>query len=105
MTSLRAILNKEIRERGYLSVNEVEVLCKRENHKMSNAERRLRHSESPNVEPVKNDKGAIVGYKYLPPNLAPANFPQEEPMKPKDFEVNTLFPYPKFNESAARWRE
>lgn len=63
--SLKSILHKEIREKGFISTSEMEAICKRENKKISNGERRLRKSESPSVEAVENDKGAIIGYKWV----------------------------------------
>lgn len=60
--SLKSELQKIIRERGYMSTAQVEEYCKAHRYKLSNAERRLRESESPNVEAVK-EKGYIIGYK------------------------------------------
>ena len=43
----------------------IENACRRLGRKSSNAERRLRPSESPDVQSVKNKKGFIVGYKSI----------------------------------------
>lgn len=64
-TGLKKILNDKIREKGYISVDEMELICKQNNKKISNGERRLRKSDSPNVEAVENKKGAIVGYRWI----------------------------------------
>ena len=63
--SLKSLLNSEIQRRGYLTLDEVHVIATREGHKVSNAERRLRASESPSVKAVTNDKGHIIGYKWV----------------------------------------
>lgn len=60
--SLIKELNRIIRERDYMSVDQIEAYCKEHRYKLSNAERRLRASESPNVEAVR-DKGYIIGYR------------------------------------------
>lgn len=65
-TSLIFILNKEIRESGYISYQRMVQICQENGRKPSNGERRLRRSESPTVEAVMNEKGAITGYKYKP---------------------------------------
>lgn len=46
----------------------IEGVCKRLGRKISNAERRLRKSESPNIQSVKNSKGFIIGYKFIKDN-------------------------------------
>ena len=65
--SLKTTLNQIIRERngGTVSINEIEAFCHKANYKLSNAERRLRPSESPGIERVIKN-GAIVGYRYMP---------------------------------------
>lgn len=66
--SLRLILNKEIERRGYLSSEDMTGICLREGYKASNGERRLRKSESPNVETImkKSKRGTeyIAGYTW-----------------------------------------
>ena len=62
MKSLKNELQRIIRERGYLSTNQVEAYCKEHGYKMSNAERRLRVSDSPMIEAVTKN-GAIIGYR------------------------------------------
>lgn len=60
--SLKSELQKLIRERGYMSIDDIEAYCKRNNYKLSNAERRLRSSESPMIEAVRKDN-YIIGYR------------------------------------------
>lgn len=64
--SLRSQLNQIIKERKgeLLTIGELEVLCKRLGYKLSNAERRLRPSDSPEIERVMKN-GYIIGYRYL----------------------------------------
>ena len=50
-TSLRKQLNDLIRERTYVPYEEIVRYCMEYGAKISQAERRLRHSESPNVVP------------------------------------------------------
>lgn len=68
MTSLKEKLNQLIKSRGYVSSAEIYEFCQREGMKLSNAERRLRKSESPDIIPVmaKSKRGTnyIQGYKY-----------------------------------------
>ena len=63
--SLRENLNNLIKQRfpDSVHINEIEAYCKLNHFKMSNAERRLRKSESPNISRIEN-KGAIVGYVW-----------------------------------------
>ena len=66
--SLHSHLNRIIKERGYLSREEMEKIVRDMQFSVSNAERRLRRSESPNVTEVmgKNQRGitVIVGYRW-----------------------------------------
>ena len=70
--SLKSTLQERIRIAGYLSFQEVENLAKELGRKVSNAERRLRPSESPMIIEVKNSKGFIQGYRHKTPALPPA---------------------------------
>lgn len=65
---LRQKLNDWIRQENgrIVSINEIEAQVKIWGYKISNYERRLRPSESPNIERIKKN-GAIIGYKYLEP--------------------------------------
>jgi hypothetical protein len=65
--SLKSKLYDALKARypGYLTINEVEAICKAHKNKISNGERRLRQSESPRVSRIKNSKGAIIGYKWI----------------------------------------
>lgn len=65
--SLKAKLYDALKAKypGYLTIDEVETICKDHKNKISNGERRLRASESPRVSRIKNDKGAIIGYKWI----------------------------------------
>ena len=58
-------LNDLIKEKGYLSREEMEQVCRETGYLISNGERRLRFSESPNVYPD-IPKKAIVGWFYRP---------------------------------------
>ena len=62
--SLKSKLNEAIKQKGYMSFDEVKRYTEELGYKLSNAERRLRRSESPNLERVMK-KGAIVGYKWI----------------------------------------
>lgn len=63
--SLRANLNQIIKDRngGVVSIDEIADYCKKAGFKLSNAERRLRPSDSPDIQRVFK-KGYIIGYKY-----------------------------------------
>ena len=66
--SLRSELNNLIQERVYLPYEEMVRFCIEAGYKVSNAERRLRHSESPNIAPemAKSKRGTdyIRGYRW-----------------------------------------
>lgn len=62
--SLREALRKELETYGYISVNKAYEIAEAHKNKQSNAERRLRKSEMPDVEPVQK-KGANVGYRLI----------------------------------------
>lgn len=62
---LKKILNDKVKKDGYVSINEIHQLAKDHNHKESYAERELRPSHSPNVEPVRNEKGHNIGYRWI----------------------------------------
>lgn len=60
-------MNQIIKDRngGTVGINEIYSYCDKAGFKHTNAERRLRHSESPNIDPVYNDKKtAIIGYRW-----------------------------------------
>lgn len=64
--SLKTNLQQIIKDRNgeIFTLTELEAYCHKYPAKLSNAERRLRSSESPNIEKVfKNN--AIVGYRYI----------------------------------------
>lgn len=65
--SLREQLNNWIQRQGYVSYSEVKLACEsgkfKRYYKISNAERRLRRSESPNVEAEMQGK-YIKGYRW-----------------------------------------
>lgn len=69
--SLRVKLNNLIKNAGgkMISIEEINKLCDEWGYKHSNAERRLRASESPQVEavmgPKKTGGEAIIGYKWI----------------------------------------
>ena len=62
--SLKSNLNQIIRDlKGeILTLKELEDYCHKAQYKLSNAERRLRPSESPDVERITKN-GAIIGYR------------------------------------------
>jgi hypothetical protein len=64
---LRKILNEELSQRKYLSMEEVHRIARSEGHRESNAERRLRQSESPYALPVRSEDPprAILGYRWI----------------------------------------
>lgn len=67
--SLKSNLNNLIKEKGYITYQEMIEYCVENGYKTSNAERRLRHSESPNVKAIMGKKKsggyAIIGYQWL----------------------------------------
>ncbi len=95
---LRQKLNTLIKSRNgqVVTLQEIEFICKRDSYKLSNAERRLRASESPNVIPYKKD-GAIIGYYWkmlqTQPSITAQEFLNRFPsrVEEKEKEVNTLF--------------
>ena len=77
--SLRQTLNNLIRDKGYVPYEEIVRVTLEEGYKISNSERRLRKSESPQVKPImklsKRNTEYIGGYKWDVPKI-PARFPQ-----------------------------
>ncbi len=79
MTSLHTYLVDRIKRDGYISYDQVREVCddpkkffdtNKEKYKLGNAERRLRPSESPDVEPVfKEATEYIMGWKLRGYNL------------------------------------
>ena len=63
-----------------LTIQEVHIIARSLNKKESNAERRLRPSESPCVETIRNEKGHITGYRWKP----------KEFFRPNEKEIKTL---------------
>ena len=63
--SLKEKLNNYIRDQNgsFVSHDMIKQLCQQFGYRESNAERRLRASESPNIERVYKN-GAIIGYKW-----------------------------------------
>ena len=61
--SLRVHLNNLIRERGYLSYDEVVMETILKGHKVETASRVLRPSKSPLIESIPRN-GSIIGYKW-----------------------------------------
>lgn len=64
--SLKVQLNQIIKDRNgeIFTYNELKLYCEKSGFKLSNGERRLRASESPNIERLMKH-GAIIGYRYL----------------------------------------
>ena len=79
--SLRSNLITLIWQRGYLSLDDIEAYCKVHRFKLSNAERRLRPSESPTIVSVERN-GAIIGYKPKPTDIV-KRFESIPTFKPK----------------------
>jgi len=78
MSSLKNQIKYYLEKNGYMSLLELENLCKSEQHKLSNGERRLRELTSPkhkdydpNIKLQKNGMGAIIGYVYKQENAPP----------------------------------
>lgn len=66
MQTLKTILYETIKNAGTQTQNDIEAICHFNNYKISNAERRLRElMASGSIKPIKNDKGAIIGYKHI----------------------------------------
>ena len=67
--SLKQILNEAVRVNGYLSYEAFVKICLEEGYKISNGERRLRASESPNIKPImktsKRGTSYIAEYEYI----------------------------------------
>lgn len=63
---LRKMLIDEIRNRRYLTYEEAEDFARRWGFRVTNMDRRLRLSESPDIESIKSDKPpyAKLGYRY-----------------------------------------
>ena len=65
--SLKSNLNQLIKDKNgeIFTLKELTAYCEKAAYKLSNAERRLRPSDSPDIVRVYNNKGnAIIGYKY-----------------------------------------
>lgn len=71
MPSLKQTIKYYLEKNGSMTLLELENLCKTEQYKLSNAERRLRElmKECP-ILPKKNPQGAIIGYIWQ--NSAPS---------------------------------
>lgn len=85
--SLRKYLNDEIQKRGYIARYEIMELARKFGYvtrglpyRESNAERRLRKSESPCVEEV-FDNGVIVAYKWVGETYSPKPIERKEMTK------------------------
>lgn len=67
--SLWTLLNQTIRERGQISYGDLCQIVAEEGYKVETATRRLRKSESPNVEAIraisKRNTEYIAGYKWV----------------------------------------
>jgi len=79
--SLKSNLNQIIKDRngGIFTLAELEDYCHKYPAKISQAERRLRPSDSPSVESVWNEKRtAIIGYRWKMDSLNDPQAPQKE---------------------------
>ena len=83
--SLQVILNNLIQNKGYVPYEEVVRVTLEEGYKVSNAERRLRRSESPKVKPImktsKRGTRYIGAYEWEEPKLASIPIPKVENAK------------------------
>ena len=96
--SLHSKLNNWIEQQKFVTFNDMERFCKDNSFKISNGERQLRPSLSPNVKAVKNPSGAIVGYRHITYNNQPTccfsfrTFSTHDPQCPQLEKVtNALF--------------
>jgi hypothetical protein len=64
--SLKQTILYYLEKNGYLALQDLEKLCKSEQKKLSNGERRLREimAVNPKVQTEKNSAGAIIAYKW-----------------------------------------
>ena len=53
----------------YCPFDVIEKKTKELGYRQSNSERRLRPSESPFIKEIKNDRGYVVGYQWVKPEL------------------------------------
>lgn len=67
--SLKKILLKAAKMHQYITMSDVEDICRRENKKLSNGERRLRELKEDGVHPVFYPKGYIVAYEFKPETI------------------------------------
>lgn len=71
-------LNRLIAKRQYIWIDELALICREWRYKTSTAERRLRPSESPDIEPIMHH-GAIIGYKRKGVVLPPVDYMNRTP--------------------------
>lgn len=85
--SLKSILHNELRLKGQMTLQRGYELCDEYHFKYSNYERRMRESmegEYPLVVPIKNPKGAIIGYRWNVPKTQESFIaPVQESIMPK----------------------
>ena len=89
--SLKKELQNRIKEAVYLSREDVERITKNMGFVSSNAERRLRPSESPMIKEVKNEKGFIVGYEWAGEDISRNNAFRPGFTEKKQKELTKLF--------------
>lgn len=64
--SLKNTIKYYLQKHKYLSLQNLEALCKQEQKKLSNAERRLRElMRTEPIVPIKNRAGAIIAYELV----------------------------------------
>lgn len=84
--SLKANLNQLLKEMSpqTLTLDALASYCKQAKYKTSTAERRLRPSESPNIQEVWNEgHKAIIGYRWKQSETV-STFLKMYPSKPKE---------------------
>lgn len=62
--SLKQELSDWIKKDGYVSLSDIHEYAENRGYRQSNAERCLRKGRPLDIQPVKNSKGYITGYKY-----------------------------------------
>jgi hypothetical protein len=90
--SLKLRLNQLIQREGYLWLEELDLLCKKWRYKLATAERRLRPSESPNVEPIVHH-GANIGFKSRGYEVSEATFQNRGVRENLIMEQTDIFDY------------
>lgn len=74
--SLKLTIKDYLQKHKYLSLQNLDALCKQEQKKLSNGERRLRElMQTDPIVPIKNPAGAIIAYEHSG-DIAPIQSPR-----------------------------